>query len=65
MCKLEILHWKFRFIMYTTVFEVIILFCFIAHTQDKMRALNVFSISLVVGPTRCLLISYVIMSLPT
>ena len=26
-----------------------------------MRALNVFSISLVVGPTRCLLISYVIM----
>ena len=34
-----------------------------------MRALNVFSISLVVvvvlGPTRCLLISYVIMPLPT
>ena len=29
-----------------------------------MRALHVFSISLVVGPTRCLLISYVIMTLP-
>ena len=30
-----------------------------------MRALNVVSISIVVGPTRYLLISYVIMSLPT
>ena len=30
-----------------------------------MCALNVFSISLVVGPTCCLLISYVIMSRPT
>ena len=49
--------------MKNTVFEVIILFCF--KSQDKMRALNVFSISLIVEPTRCLLISYVIMSLPT
>ena len=37
MCKFEISYWKFRFMMYNTGFEVIILFCFIAHTIQKSR----------------------------